>query len=74
MCLEIYHLPYTDVKKQKGAVWLTHSLVHVWIYFAPVYKAPENFPVSYKTTFEKKENKPHVNFKWQRKNFLNSLN
>lgn len=78
-CLEIYHLPYIAVRKQKGVVWLTHSLVRAWIYFVPVYKVPENSPVSYKTTFEKKKNDAyvsHVNLKCQptrqRKNFLNS--
>lgn len=62
-----------------GVVWLTHSLAHVWIYFAPIYKVPENFLVSYKTAFEKKKNEvhvSHVNLKCQptrqRKNFLNS--
>ena len=51
------HLPYTAVKKQKDLVWLTHFLVHVWIYFAPVYKVPESLPVSYKTTLRKRKMK-----------------
>lgn len=78
--LEMYHLPYIAVKKQKGVVWLTHSLVRVWIYFVPVYKVPGNSPVSYKTTLEKKKNEAymsHANLNHQptrqRKRFLNSL-
>lgn len=49
------HLPYTAVKIPEAARCWTHSLSQVQISFAPIYKVPENFLVSYKITFKEKK-------------------